>query len=542
MKTNTVLVSVDSNSILHGARMLKNNFIEELKKYNLFEIVEVLETGSFGIYSDGVIFAVYPDEVYYEVKNVEDVRLLVQEHILKGRIVRKLTIDKKLIKKSITHQIKNETRIVLANIGVIDPENIEEYIAMDGYQAIGNAIEKYSPQQVIEIIKESGLRGRGGAGFPTGRKWEFTASTTNDEKYILCNADEGEPGTFKDRLILEGDPHKVIEGMMIAGYAVGAKQGYIYIRGEYKSSIEKIEKAIEDARKIGILGKNIFKSNFSFDIKVELGAGAYVCGEETALIESIEGKSGRPRNKPPFPPVSGLYDKPTVVNNVETLANVPVILLKGAKWFKSIGTESSPGTKVFSLVGNLSNKGIVELPMGTSLREIFYHFGGGISGDRKLKMIQTGGTSGTFIKENKLDTPMDFDSFSKYGVSLGSGVVLAIDDSNCAVEIAKMAMKFFMHESCGKCTPCREGNRIAYEILDGITKGKGKKEDIDKLKMIANELEVSSFCGLGQAAAVPLKSILENFEDEFVEHIEDKKCIAGICSFQDNKKKTKSVL
>ncbi len=537
MKATTVLVSVDSNSILKGARSLKNHFINELEKYNLNDAIDVLETGSFGVYSDGVIFAIYPDEVYYNVKTVKDVDLIIQEHMLKGRSVKSLKIDKSLIKNSISHHVKNETRVVLSNIGVIDPEKIEEYIAMDGYQAIGKALTEYKPQDIIDIIKESGLRGRGGAGFPTGRKWEFTAMASGEQKYIVCNADEGEPGTFKDRIILEGDPHKVIEGMMIAGYAVGATKGYIYIRGEYKSSIEKISKAIQDAKEMRLLGNNIFGTDFSFDIKVELGAGAYVCGEETALIESIEGKSGRPRNKPPFPPISGLYDKPTVVNNVETLANVPVILLKGAKWFKSIGTESSPGTKVFSLVGNLANKGIVELPMGTTLREIFYHFAGGMADESKFKMLQTGGTSGTFVKEDKLDTPMDFDSFKKYGVSLGSGVVLAIDDSNCAVDIAKMTMKFFKHESCGKCTPCREGNKIAYEILDRITKGKGEKSDIKKLKMIAEELETASFCGLGQAAAVPLKSILENFEDEFLEHIEKKVCKAGVCPFKDDKKK-----
>jgi NADH-quinone oxidoreductase subunit F len=541
MKINTVLVSVDSNSILKGARSLKNQFINELKKYNLLEAIDVLETGSFGVYSDGVIFAIYPDEIFYNIKTPEDIKLIVEEHLLKGRIVKKLSIDKTLVKNSISHHVKNETRIVLANIGVIDPENIEEYIAMDGYQAIGKALTQYKPEEIINIIKESGLRGRGGAGFPTGKKWEFTANVKDTPKFILCNADEGEPGTFKDRLILEGDPHKVIEGMMIAGYAVGAEIGYVYIRGEYKSSIDKIKKAIEDAKKMGLLGKNIFGSGFSFDIKVELGAGAYVCGEETALIESIEGKSGRPRNKPPFPPVSGLYNKPTVVNNVETLANIAPIILNGAEWFKNIGTESSPGTKVFSLVGNLTNKGIVELPMGTTLREVFYHFGGGMSMGSKFKMIQTGGTSGTFIKEDKLDTPMDFDSYSKYGVSLGSGVVLAIDDSNCAVDIAKMTMKFFKHESCGKCTPCREGNKIAYDILDGITKGNGKPEDIKKLKMIAEELEKASFCGLGQAAAVPLKSILENFEEEFIEHIEKKECRAGICSFNKNSKKKKIV-
>jgi NADH-quinone oxidoreductase subunit F len=536
MKSITVLVSVDSNSILHGARSLKNIFINEIEKYNLSDIVDVLETGSLGVYSEGVIFAIYPDEVFYKVKNEKDVSLIVEEHMLKGRIVKTLKIDKSVINTFPSMHVKNETRVVTSNVGVIDPENIEEYIAMDGYMAIGKSISEYSPKEIIGIIKDSGLRGRGGAGFPTGRKWEFTAMANSDQKYILCNADEGEPGTFKDRIILEGDPHKVIEGMMIAGYAVGATKGYIYIRGEYQSSIEKIRKAIEDARKMGILGENIFDSNFSFDIKIRLGAGAYVCGEETALIESMEGKSGRPRKKPPFPPVSGLFNKPTVVNNVETLANIPTIILKGAKWFKSIGTESSPGTKVFSLVGNISNKGIVELPMGTTLREIFYHFAGGMSKENKFKMIQTGGTSGTFVKEDKLGTPMDFDSFTKYGVSLGSGVILVIDDSNCAVDIAKMAMKFFKHESCGKCTPCREGTKISYEILDRITKGNGEKKDIKKLRMIAKELEVASFCGLGQAAAVPLKSILDNFEEEFMEHIEKKVCRAEVCDFNVKKK------
>jgi NADH-quinone oxidoreductase subunit F len=541
MKIKTVAISSDPSSISKGAKNLKNQFAEELKKHNLLETIGIAETGSFGVNVNGVIFAIYPDKVFYNVENSEDVKSIVEDHILNGKIVDKITIEKSLIANSISRYIKNETSIVLANVGTIDPENIEEYIAMNGYEGIKKALNEYKPEEVINIIKESGLRGRGGAGFPTGRKWEFTANAKYTPKFIVCNADEGEPGTFKDRIILEGDPHKVIEGMIIAGYAVGAEMGYIYIRGEYKTSIEKIKKAIKDAKKIGFLGKNILGTEFSFDLKVQLGAGAYVCGEETALIESIEGKSGRPRNKPPFPPVSGLHNKPTVVNNVETLANIAPIILKGGKWFKSIGTESSSGTKVFSLVGNLYNKCVVELPMGITLREIFYNFGGGMSSENKFKMIQTGGTSGTFLKEDKLDTPMDFDSYSKYGVSLGSGVILAIDESNCAVDITKMIMKFFKHESCGKCTPCREGNKIAYDILDRITKGNGKSGDIEKLKMIAEELENASFCGLGQAAAIPLKSILENFEEEFIEHIEKKECRAGICSFDENNKKMKIV-
>ncbi|HIP92064.1 MAG TPA: NADH-quinone oxidoreductase subunit NuoF, partial [Thermotoga sp.] len=394
-----------------------------------------------------------------------------------------------------------------------------------------------TPEDVIEEIKKSGLRGRGGAGFPTGIKWEFTAKAKGDQKYILCNADEGEPGTFKDRLIMEGDPHSLIEGMIIAGYAVGATRGYIYIRGEYHSSIDIIRKAIKDAYEYGFLGENILGSNFSFDLSVRLGAGAYVAGEETALIESIEGKPAKPRLKPPYPPTFGLFGKPTVVNNVETFVNVPRIMLKGAEWFKSFGTESSPGTKVFSLVGSVVRKGIVEVPLGTTVKDLIFKFGGGVEGGKKLKIVQTGGTAGTFIGPDKLDVPLDYDSYKNYGVSLGSGVVLVADETQCAVDLILNTMRFYEHESCGKCTPCREVTKLAVQILEKISKGQGTEKDLDLLKEIAKTAGETSFCGHGQSMPVPLLSMLENFEEEIKAHIGAERCPVGVCKFEKPKKK-----
>ncbi|QTA38117.1 NADH-quinone oxidoreductase subunit NuoF [Thermosipho ferrireducens] len=535
MKPTTVLVSVDSNSILIGAKHFANVLKDLTREHNLGSIVDVLETGSMGNYN-GVIIAILPDDVYYLVKTEEEVRRIFEEHILKGRKVHSLAIDKEKIPNAYISEKKEETKIVTRNIGEIDPKNIEEYIARDGYFALAKAL-KMKPEEIIEEIKESGLRGRGGAGFPTGLKWEFTAKSEASQKYVVCNADEGEPGTYKDRLIMEGDPHSVVEAMIIAGYAIGATKGYIYIRGEYYGSVENIRKAISDAYEYGFLGDNILGSGFSFDLSIRLGAGAYVCGEETALLESIEGHAGRPRLKPPYPPQSGLFGKPTVINNVETLANVPQIILNGAKWFKSFGTESSPGTKVFCFAGNIAKRGIVELPMGVTVKELVYNYGGGIAGGRKLKMIQTGGLAGTFIKPEQADTPLDYDSYKNYGVSLGSGVILGIDDRSCVVDIALNVMRFFRHESCGKCTACREGTRAAVTILEKMSRFEATLKDLDLLKNIAKLAADASFCGLGQSFPIPLLSLIENFEEEFIAHIEEHRCAAGLCKKVEKKKK-----
>ncbi|HCZ06243.1 MAG: NADP-reducing hydrogenase subunit HndC [Thermotogota bacterium] len=536
MKPVVVLVSVDSNSVLKGAREYKNLLIDLVEEYNLSSVVDVLETGSFGVYLDGVLLEVLPDGIYYLVKSSSDVREIVEEHLLKGRRVFKLEVPPEKVRAGVVEKIEvpQETRVVLRNAGVIDPTNIKEYIARDGYAALAKALTEMKPVDVIEEMKKSGLRGRGGAGFPTGLKWEFTFKVDADQKYVLCNADEGEPGTFKDRLIMEGDPHSVLEGMAIAAYAVGANKGYIYIRGEYYESVRNIRKAIEDAYEYGLLGDNIMGTDFSFHVSVRLGAGAYICGEETALMESIEGKAGRPRLKPPYPPVSGLFGKPTVINNVETFANVAPIILNGADWFRSMGTESSPGTKVFTLVGNVVNRGLVEVPMGTTVRELIYVFGGGVEGGRKLKMVQTGGTAGTFIGTDKLDTPLDYDSFTKYGVSIGSGVILVIDERHCAVDIAKNVLGFFAHESCGKCSPCREGTRVALQTFDRLSKGLAKKEDIEYLWTLADVMQQASLCGLGQSVPVPMKSLLQNFADEMEAHLK-KECPTGVCKFVKEK-------
>ncbi|HPE67828.1 MAG TPA: NADH-quinone oxidoreductase subunit NuoF [Thermotogota bacterium] len=525
MKAQTILVSIDSNSALKGARFFMQRLEELVELYTLSDQVEVLETGSMGVYPEGVLIAIYPDSVFYEISSADQLEELVTEHLLKGRPVQKWMLDEKTAAQIVptAQKEKGETRIVLRNVGVIDPRIVEEYIARDGYQALAKVLSGMKPNDVIAEISKSKLRGRGGAGFPTGKKWEFTAKVNAPEKFVICNADEGEPGTFKDRLIMEGDPHSVIEAMAICGYAVGASRGYIYIRGEYFGSIENIRKGIADAYEMGFLGKDIFGSGFDFDLSVRLGAGAYICGEETALIESIEGKPGRPRLKPPYPPVEGLYQKPTVVNNVETFANIPWILRNGADAFARIGTENSTGTKVFTLVGNVANKGLVEVPLGTTAHELLYAFGGGIPNGRKLKVVQTGGTAGSFIGENALHVPLDYDS-ARQGVTLGSGVILVMDETHCPVEIAKVAMEFFAHESCGKCNPCREGTRVSVEILDNLVRGKAREEEVEYLVQIADTLEQASFCGLGQAAGLPLRSIVELFREEFLAHARKEPC------------------
>jgi len=537
MKPITVLVSVDSNSILLGAKEFLKYLNELIREHNLDTIVEVLETGTIGNYN-GVTIAIMPDNLYYSVNTREDVLKIFEEHILKGRKVLELEIDKEKVLNLTIEELPKEYKIVTRNIGKINPKNIDEYIARDGYFALVKALQM-KPEEIIDEIKNSGLRGRGGAGFPTGLKWEFTFKTPADQKYIVCNADEGEPGTYKDRLIMEGDPHSVIEAMVIAGYAVGATKGYIYIRGEYYGSVENLRKAIKDAYEYGFLGSNILNSNFSFDLYIRLGAGAYVCGEETALLESLEGHAGRPRLKPPYPPQSGLFEKPTVINNVETLANIPPIILKGADWFKSMGTESSPGTKVFCFAGNLSNRGIVELPMGVKVKDLLA-LSGGVAGGNTLKMVQTGGIAGTFISTDKFEVPLDYDSFAKYGASLGSGVILGVNDKHCVVDIALNVMKFFKHESCGKCTPCREGTKIAVAILEKMSKFEGTENDLEELIEIANVAKNTALCGLGQSFSVPLLSLIENFKNEFLEHIEKKVCSANICKkVEKTKKKAK---
>lgn len=536
-KPITVLVSIDSNSLLLGARHFKNYLSNLVDTYNLGSIVEVLETGSFGDYGKGVLFLVLPENVMYSLKNEADVEKIVSEHLLKGRQVNDLLVTDFEPEGPVEARSTTvEERVVLRNAGAIDPRNIEEYIALNGYQGLAKAL-RISEKEVVEELKKSGLRGRGGAGFPTGMKWEFTLKVDSPDKYVICNADEGEPGTFKDRLIMEGDPHSVIEGMIIAGYAVGANKGYIYIRGEYFESVSSLRRAISQAYEYGLLGPSILGTDFSFDLSVRLGAGAYICGEETALIESIEGKSGRPRLKPPYPPVSGLYSKPTVVNNVETFACVPPIIDKGASWFKSIGTASSPGTKVYSLCGNLVKRGIVEVAMGTTAADLVYKYGGGIPNGRTLKMVQTGGAAGTFIKPEELGATLDFDSFKEFGASLGSGVILAVDDTHCAVDVARNLMEFFAHESCGKCAPCREGTHMILHILEEFSKGRGSKDLFDSLYDIASTMEDSSFCGLGQSVPVPLRSIIDRFEEEFMAHVNAAQCPVGVCKFEKKKKK-----
>jgi NADH-quinone oxidoreductase subunit F len=533
----TILFSLDSNSLLNGSKEYEEVMKALVKDHNMSEIVEIIETGSFGFYGKGVPIQILPDDLYYIVNSSADIKEIFEEHLLKGRTVGHLLVEPYNLGPANLSKFK-ETRIVLRNVGVIDPNKIDEYIANDGYKALALAL-KMKPAEIIDIIKDSGLRGRGGAGFPTGLKWEMTLKSKSDKKYVLCNADEGEPGTFKDRLILEGDPHSIIEAMTIAGYAISAQIGYIYIRGEYYNSIQKIQKAIDDAEKVGLLGQNIFGSDFSFKITVRPGAGAYVVGDETALMESLEGKIGRPRLKPPYPTDHGLYGKPTLINNVETFANIPWIILNGSKAFKAYGTERSRGTKVFSLMGNIANRGVVELPMGTTLREIIYGFGGGVANGKGLKMIQTGGTAGTFVLPNKLDTPVDYESF-KNGISLGSGAVLVIDDENCAVDVGKKVAKFYMHESCGKCTPCREGTREIHTLLDEISKGAGKVEYLPRIIELAREISDTSFCGLGQSINIPVISLYENFKDEFIAHIGAQSCPTGVCEFEKAKVKVRS--
>ena len=509
------------------------NFRKFLNEKNI-ENVRVIQTGCFGLCAKGPIVIIRPEDTFYAMVKPEDCEEIINTHIVEGKIVERLLckdIDNSVVQRldELTFY-KKQKRIALQNCGVIDPENIDEYIAFDGYKALEKVLFEMSQDDVINEITESGLRGRGGAGFPTGKKWFFTKIAEGNQKYVVCNADEGDPGAFMDRSILEGDPHSIIEAMMIAGYAVGADKGYIYVRAEYPIAVHRFQKAIDQAKEYGILGKNIFGSEFSFDLEIRLGAGAFVCGEETALLESIEGRSGRPRLKPPFPANSGLWGKPTLINNVETYANITKIILNGAKWYNSIGTENSKGTKVFALGGNVVNVGLVEVPMGTTLREIVFDIGGGIPGGREFKAAQTGGPSGGCIPEEHLDTPIDYESLAQIGSMMGSGGLIVMDDSKCMVNLAKFYLGFTVDESCGKCNPCRIGTKRMLEILEKITEGEGKTGDIEKLETLAETIKKASVCGLGQTAPNPVLSTIKYFRDEYIAHIKDKKCPAGVCT------------
>ena len=506
-----------------------------IKAAGLEKEVKVVRTGCFGLCAMGPIVIVYPEGAFYSHIKAEDVDEIVSEHLVKGRIVRHLLCKEAVEEEGATKSLdevdfyKKQKRVALRNCGVIDPEKIDEYIAFDGYKALAKVLTEMKPQEVIDTIKASGLRGRGGAGFPTGMKWQFAANSVSDQKYVCCNADEGDPGAFMDRSILEGDPNAVVEAMAIAGYAIGASQGYVYVRAEYPIAVKRLQVAINEAREYGLLGKNILGTGFDFDLDIRLGAGAFVCGEETALMQSIEGKRGEPRPRPPFPAVKGLFDKPTILNNVETYANVAQIILNGPEWFASMGTEKSKGTKVFALGGKIKNTGLVEIPMGTTLREIIYDIGGGCPNGKKFKAAQTGGPSGGCIPASLLDTPIDYDNLLAIGSMMGSGGMIVMDEDNCMVDIARFFLDFTVDESCGKCPPCRIGTRRMLEILERITEGKGEDGDIEKLETLAKNIKASALCGLGQTAPNPVLSTLRYFRDEYEAHIYEKRCPAGHC-------------
>lgn len=517
------------------SKEIKEQFDKVLKDLELDREIEVFQSGCFGLCEKGPVVVVFPDETFYGHMTVNDVEPLCKEHLLKGRIYdkkvyREATLEEKAKVRKFREMnfYARQERIALRNCGLINPNEINEYIGHDGYLALGKVLTEMQPKEVIEVIKASGLRGRGGAGFPTGLKWSF-AEKNLGPKFMICNADEGDPGAFMDRAVLEGDPHTVIEAMTIAGYAIGANQGYVYVRAEYPLAVERLEIAIKQAYGYGLLGKNILNSGFDFDLEVRLGAGAFVCGEETALMASIEGERGMPRNKPPFPANQGLWKRPTVINNVETLANIPVIILKGAEWFASIGTEKSKGTKVFALGGKINNTGLVEIPMGTTLREVVFNIGGGIPKGKTFKAVQTGGPSGGCLTTKHLDTPIDYDNLIAAGSMMGSGGMIVMDEDNCMVDVARFFLDFTVDESCGKCTPCREGTKRMLEILDMICDGKGTMDDLNELETLANTIKDSALCGLGQTAPNPVLSTLANFRSEYIAHVVDKQCPAGVC-------------
>ncbi|MBN2263554.1 MAG: NADH-quinone oxidoreductase subunit NuoF [Prolixibacteraceae bacterium] len=516
------------------SEQIVNNLKAELESQNLENDVRVLTTGCFGFCEKGPVVKVVPDNTFYTEVKPSDAIDIVNEHIVKGRPLQRLLYKNPKNNYKVTNTAsidfyKKQVRIALRNCGFVDPENIDEYIGRDGYEALGKCLSDYSPSEVIDIIKKSGLRGRGGGGFPTGLKWEITSKEKNDQKYVVCNADEGDPGAFMDRSILEGDPHSVIEAMAICGYCIGANKGLVYIRAEYPLAINRLKIALSQASEYGLLGNDIMGTGFDFDIEIRYGAGAFVCGEETALIHSMEGSRGEPTFKPPFPSVSGYLGKPTNVNNVETFANVPVIINKGAEWFSSIGSENSKGTKVFALAGKVNNVGLIEVPMGITLREVIFDIGGGIRNGKKFKAVQTGGPSGGCLTEKDLDIPIDYDNLIKAGSMMGSGGMIVMDEDDCMVSIAKFYLEFTLDESCGKCTPCRIGNKRLHEILDKITKGKGTEQDLERLKLLSNVIKDTSLCGLGQTSPNPVLSTLLNFEDEYLAHVREGKCPAGQC-------------
>ncbi len=535
-----VLVCGGTGCTSSGSKSVQEAFNENIAAYGLSEEVKLVQTGCFGLCALGPVVIIYPEGTFYSRVTPEDVKEIVEEHLLKGRVVERLVYadtgeeveaakSKAEVSLNDTAFYKSQKRIVLRNCGVIDPDNIDEYIAMDGYAALGKVLTEMTPEDVIKVITDSGLRGRGGGGFPTGRKWALTAPNKADQKYVVCNADEGDPGAFMDRSILEGDPHSVIEAMAICGYAIGATQGYVYVRAEYPIAVTRLQNAINQAKEYGLLGDNIFDSGFSFNLDIRLGAGAFVCGEETALMTSIEGNRGEPRPRPPYPAVKGLYGKPTVENNVETFANIPQIILNGVEWFTSMGTERSKGTKVFALGGKIEHTGLVEIPMGTTLREIIYDIGGGIPNGKTFKAAQTGGPSGGCIPASLIDTEVDYDNLVSIGCMMGSGGLIVMDEDTCMVDMAKFFLEFTVDESCGKCTPCRVGTRRLLELLEKITDGKGTLEDIDRLEYLCNYIKQNSLCGLGQTAPNPVLATLKFFREEYIAHVVDKKCPAGVC-------------
>ena len=533
-----VLVCGGTGCTSSGSKAIREKLAVELKEKGLEEEVKIVQTGCFGLCEHGPIMIIYPEGTFYSRVTPEDVPEIVSEHLLKGRIVERLAYtdtgdeEKKPINEislSDTAFYKKQNRVALRNCGVINPESIDEYIAMDGYFALNKVLTEMTPDDVINEISKSGLRGRGGGGFPTGRKWSFAKASVSDKKYVVCNADEGDPGAFMDRSVLEGDPHVVLEAMTIAGYAIGADEGWIYVRAEYPIAVSRLKIAIQQAHEYGLLGNDIFGTGFNFDIHIRLGAGAFVCGEETALLTSVEGNRGEPRPRPPFPAVKGLWGQPTIVNNVETWANIPQIIMKGADWFASMGTEGSKGTKVFAVTGKIKNTGLVEIPMGTTLREIVEEIGGGVPNGKKFKAAQTGGPSGGCIPASLIDTPIDYDNLTKMGCMMGSGGLIVMDEDTCMVDMAKFFLEFTVDESCGKCSPCRIGTMRLLEILKKITDGKGEMEDLDKLEELANYIKSASLCALGQTAPNPVLSTLRFFRDEYIAHIVEKRCPAGVC-------------
>ena len=543
MIRSQVLVCGGTGCTSSGSKAVMEAFESEIAKFNLEEEIKIVPTGCFGLCARGPVVIVYPEGTFYSHVQKDDVAEIVEEHLLKGRIVDRLVykdIDdgtrEEVEEKAIKYTSLNDTafyraqkRVALRNCGVINPESIEEYIAMDGYAALGKVLTEMTPEDVIKCVSDSGLRGRGGGGFPTGRKWSFTAANQADQKYVVCNADEGDPGAFMDRSVLEGDPHCIVEAMTICGYATGATEGYVYVRAEYPIAVKRLGIAIEQAKEYGLLGENIFGSGFNFNLHIRLGAGAFVCGEETALMTSIEGNRGEPRPRPPYPAVKGLFGKPTTENNVETFANIPQIILKGAEWFASMGTERSKGTKVFALGGKITNTGLVEIPMGTTLREVIEDIGGGVPNGKKFKAAQTGGPSGGCIPASLIDTEIDYDNLTAIGCMMGSGGLIVMDEDNCMVDIAKFFLNFTVDESCGKCAPCRIGTMRMKEILEKITAGNGTLEDIDKLQELALYIKENSLCGLGQTAPNPVLATLKFFKDEYIAHVVDHKCPAGVC-------------